>query len=305
MTIFEYLGISKDELINLDISRNYLTYFIKKSDGKRTRRIDAPSPSLKLIQKTILRKLLYTYRAHDIAHGFVIGRSPKTNAEAHIGKKYIVKIDIKDFFASITIDTVIFYLTYLLKKQKKFDIPSKEDIELLAKILCFNGSLPQGAPTSPTFTNIVCYGLDIELDKLQKTHTCTITRYADDITASFNDSTKIYSIIQKLIGAISIKGFNTNSKKLRVCSSAKRQRITGIVVNQKLNTPKESWRNLRATLHQSALHGITEKDAQKLRGQIEWLRTLNYSRGIQFLKKFEKLNVTPHLNTLPTAVALT
>ncbi len=292
MDIFEYLGLSRNDLEKIDISRSYLTYFIKKSDGKRVRRIDAPLPNLKAIQKIILKKLLYRYRAHDIAHGFVTGRSPKTNAEKHVGKKYIIKLDIKDFFPSINIIMVKHYLTYLTHKQKIFDIPSREDIILLAQILCLNGSLPQGAPTSPAFTNLVCYGLDLELDKLQKAFACTVTRYADDVTISLNDPTNISLIIFKVSEILYRHGFIVNRKKCRVCINSRRQKVTGVIVNNKLNTPKEIWRNLRAAIHQATLRGeISQEDTQKLRGKIEWLRSLNPVRGNQFLTKFGLINV--------------
>jgi RNA-directed DNA polymerase len=304
MNIFEYLGLSRDVLKNIDISRSYLTYFIKKSDGKRIRRIDAPLPDLKAIQKIILKKLLYKYRAHTIAHGFVTGRSPKTNAEKHVGQKYIIKVDIKNFFPSILIDRVIYYLTHLTsnRRQKMFDIPSKEDIEILANILCLHGSLPQGAPTSPAFTNLVCYGLDLGLEELQTTYTCIITRYADDITVSCSNYDIVGPLVYHLNRILYIHGFISNKRKSRVCINSRRQKVTGIIVNNKLNTPKESWRNLRAAIQQACLRGNnSEEELQKLRGKIEWLRTLNPQKGNLYLKKLGQISVqkllVPSLNS--------
>jgi RNA-directed DNA polymerase len=293
MTIFDHLGISKEEFQKIDVPRNYLSFRIKKSDGKRTRRIDAPMPGLKSMQKVILYRLLYYYRAHSIAHGFVKGRSPKTNAMMHLGKKYLLKFDIKDFFPTVTESWVIRCLGYLCgsNNQKLFDVPTTEDLTAIAKILCLNGSLPQGAPSSPALTNLMCYTMDVELEKMQTKYACTVTRYADDITVSLDDKTQITNVINQVHHLMYKHGYKINRSKLKVCSQSTRQKITGIVVNTKLNTPKESWRNLRAAIHQASQTIPSEKTMQQLRGKVEWLRSLNPIRGNQFLEKLGQIGV--------------
>jgi retron-type reverse transcriptase len=291
MTIFEYLDLSKDNLATMDIGRNYVSYRIKKRDGKRTRRIDAPLPELKAIQRKILRKIFYNYKAHPIAHGFIKNRSPRTNAECHIGKKCVVQVDIQDFFPSITTTKVQGLLTFLFKHQDLFDIPDEPDTALIAKVLCLNGVVPQGSPASPALTNLLCFPLDAELEKLQKRFDCTITRYADDITASTDNVEVVGELLRSIKHLLLYNGFKVNGKKVKISKYFKRQQITGIVVNEKLNTPKISWRNLRAALHQSAKITVSEKTQQQLRGQIEWLKSLNPTRGDQFIKQFGLLNV--------------
>jgi hypothetical protein len=287
MTIYEYLDLSKENLEKIDINRSYVSYQIKKSDGKRTRRIDAPVLTLKLIQKTIVTKFLYLFKAHPIAHGFVKSRSPRTNAQQHLGKKYLIKIDIKDFFPSITEVWVIHLIEWLCNKQTIFDVPTKDDNILLARLLCLNGKLPQGAPSSPAITNLICYSLDNQLDNLQKLYNCTITRYADDITASFNDKTISTQLIGDVRRAIYRSGFKENVAKFKFCANYMRQKITGVIVNSKLNVPKESWRTLRAELHTAQNGNISEKRLQQLRGKVEWLRSLNPLRGKKYLQKLE------------------
>ena len=301
MTIYEYLGITKNELLNIDVPRNYITYRIKKSNGKSTRRIDAPMAGLKRIQNIILHKILYEFKPHDIAHGFVKGRSPRTNAEAHVGKKYIIKIDLENFFGSIHNFNVIFLLRYLLgvlSKKGLFDESSEEDLMLIADMLCLNGSVPQGAPSSPALTNLWCYWLDSELEKIKLNNTVQITRYADDITVSFDDKEKIGPIIKELTHLLRQKRLRINRRKLRVCSYNTRQKVTGVVVNSKLNTSKESWRNLRAALHNAKQNSVSEKSIQQLRGKIEWLRSLNPVRGNQFLEQLGQLAVSKLYNNM-------
>ena len=295
MTIYDYLGITKNELLNIDVPRNYITYRIKKNNGNGVRRIDAPMSGLKRIQNIILHKILYEFKPHDIAHGFVKGKSPRTNASPHVGKKYIIKIDLENFFGSIhwgSILSTIKYLCGVLSKKGLFDEPSKEDQQLIADILSLNGSVPQGAPSSPALTNLCCYWLDSELEKINKlNNTIQITRYADDITISLDEKERIGPLIGLVTQLLRQKRLRANRRKLRVCSYSTRQKITGVVVNTKLNTSKESWRNLRAALHNAKKTPISEKTMQQLRGQIEWLRSLNPVRGKQFLDQLGEIAV--------------
>lgn len=287
MTIYEYLLVTEEELRTFDVSRNYVTYRIKKRDSKKTRRIDAPTPELKSIQKRILKRVLYNFKPHKIAHGFVKHRSPRSNAAAHMGKKYVIKVDIQDFFPSISKARVIHTLRYLLNKpQYCFDIPQDKDVELLAELLCLNDALPQGSPASPTMTNLICYGMDIELEGiLERIPGSTITRYADDVTISFDDKDYIPKALAEIKHILLKHGFRVNNKKVKICRYYQRQQITGVVVNSKLNVPKQSWKNLRAALHQKANVSISEKTQQQLRGQIEWLRSLNPEKGTKYLEK--------------------
>lgn len=303
MTIYEYLGLSKDNLKTIDVNRSYVSFRIKKRDGKRTRRIDAPVPMLKEIQKKFLNKILYMYRPHNIAHGFIKYRSPRTNAEAHVGRKSILQVDIQDFFPSIDEKRVYTTLLYLFNRKREFDMPTSEDIALFAHLLCLNGVLPQGSPASPALTNLMCYEVDRLLHVYEKKYNCTITRYADDITASFDnlDSKVIEQLLNGIKHALLKNGFQVNNKKIKRSFYYNRQQITGVVVNTKLNTPKTSWRNLRAALHQASFGEVTEKRQQQLRGQIEWLKSLNPQRGNQFLEKFGQISVQKPLTSLPTS----
>ena len=302
MTIYEYLGITKEALSSIDVPRNYVTYRLIKSNGKSTRRIDAPLSGLKRVQNIILYRILYEFKPHEIAHGFVKGRSPRTNAAMHVGKKYLIKIDLENFFGSIRIYHIEKLLRYLLDNLSEkgiFTLVDDEDCLLLANILCLNGSVPQGAPSSPALTNLWCYWLDGELEKLKLNYNIQITRYADDITISLDDKSVIGEIIVKMKQLIHSKGLRVNNKKFKVCSCNSRQRVTGVIVNTKLNTSKESWRTLRAALHNaSRSENVSEKMIQKLRGQIEWLRSLNPVRGSQYLEKLGQLNVVMPLDSI-------
>jgi|WetSurSiteA1Bulk_404760.scaffolds.fasta_scaffold39988_1 RNA-directed DNA polymerase len=290
--IYTVLGYDKGtlEIIAQDLARYYITYRIKKRNGK-TRRIDAPQEPLKSIQRAIVDNLLYHFRAHPIAHGFVHGKSPRTNAQKHVGKKFIVTLDIKDFFNSIKEDTVKRTMIWLASQQKVFSYV-EADLELLSQLMCYEHELPQGAPTSPIISNLVCLGLDKKLSDLAKANNVTITRYADDIAIS-GDLPDTLKLKTSVFSHVYAYGLRPNKKKTKIRKHYQRQQITGVIVNTKTSIRKESWRNLRAQLHNLKRDGktITTLEFQQLRGQIEWIKSLNQTRGDQLLQQLLKVNV--------------
>lgn len=180
----------------LDIPKKYITYYLykypldkrykvfkipKKKGGYRE--IAAPANNLKLIQQK-LNEILTNYYENFIAsqvHGFCHNRSIVTNAKHHLRKKYVLNIDLKDFFPSIHFGRV-----NGLFRSEPFNFNDKIS-NILANICCHEGVLPQGSPTSPIITNFICKKLDKELQHLAKRNNCKYTRYADDITISSND----------------------------------------------------------------------------------------------------------------------
>jgi RNA-directed DNA polymerase len=159
-------------------SDRYVDFSIPKKSGKM-RIISAPSTALKILQRKLSQVLYSVYEPKSSVHGFVPARSILTNAKQHVRKRFILNIDLKDFFHSIHFGRVqgIFM-------KPPYNLP-KEVAVVLAKICCYDGKLPQGAPTSPIVTNMICARMDSELRRLAREFKCTYyTRYADDITFS-------------------------------------------------------------------------------------------------------------------------
>jgi RNA-directed DNA polymerase len=295
MTIYEKLGYDRAILdrIALDINRFYISYSIKKKNGSR-RYIDAPQEPLKSIQKSIVYNILYSFRASSIAHGFVKGRSPITNAQVHINKKYILKLDIHNFFNSIGATTVYKTLSWLLNTQKELTV-TDEDLLLLTNLITFKRRLPQGSPCSPVMSNLVCLGMDkrlLEFCEVQKLN-ASITRYADDITIS-SDVPTIFQLVYPIIKIINnTLNLTINRHKTKRLFYFRRQQVTGVVVNKKLGIGKEIWKNTRAQIHNLLVNNtqISLDEAQKLRGLIEWIKSLNPTRGQQLLGQFSLISV--------------
>ena len=164
---------------------------------------------------------LYNIRVSDYAMGFRKKYSIATNAKIHTGKKCVVNMDLKDFFPSITqkqVFQIFYYYGYTI------------DVSYLLSRLCTHeGRVPQGAPTSPYLSNIICLKLDKRLSKLAEKCEADYTRYADDIT--FSGGAGLKSIILRVKEIIEDEGFVVNEKKTRIQFDYQGQEVTGINVS--------------------------------------------------------------------------
>ncbi|HEX5001544.1 MAG TPA: reverse transcriptase domain-containing protein [Bacteroidia bacterium] len=209
----------------------YKTFQIPKKNGD-TRDISAPIASLKLLQKAISVIFTAIFNPHHCATGFVYQKSIVHNAKIHVDKAFVYNIDLKEFFPSTDfrrVKTVLGLNPFNLSGDK-------EPLAfLIANLCCENGVLPQGAPTSPILTNIVCQRLDRKLFKLSKENGCRYSRYADDITFSSNKDIFIDDFIDKIEKIVKDEKYNINETKVRLQSWKNRQEVTGLIVNRKVN----------------------------------------------------------------------
>lgn len=231
----------------------------KKRGGTRT--ITAPDKRLKTIQSRLAKKLLEVYPERHIVHGFARGKSIRSNASQHLHKRWIVNIDLKDFFPSIHFGRVFGML-----KAKPFCFGERLAREI-ANLCCCKNVLPQGAPTSPVVSNFICWQLDNQLYRLAKSCHCTYSRYADDITFSTNLKElppEIGTIADgRLILSPSLKdiirdnSFEVNPEKVHYAKSNNRQEVTGVVVNSsRPNVRRTFFRQVRAMLHACEQFGL-------------------------------------------------
>lgn len=224
------------------LNERYLSFEIpKKTGGNRS--IDAPDKFLKKIQRRIDLLIRLFHTPKPPSHGFETKRSIVSNAQVHVGKKYVLNVDLKDFFPSIHFGRVRAILQLAPLRM------TPEFAHIIANICCYKGILPQGAPTSPILTNLVSQRLDYKLVGLARETHCFYTRYADDITFSSDKPRFDEAFIEKLKDLISSEGFTINDKKTRVQKKSIRQEVTGVIVNEKLNVPRKYIRNVRAMLH--------------------------------------------------------
>jgi len=235
----------------------YKSYELPKRTGGK-RRIDAPTGILRLLQQQISPLLQAAYETHPSAHGFVMGRSIVTNAAPHTGKRWVLNIDLADFFPSISVAAV-----RTLFRNSPFRM-STEAAQTLAELCTYRHGLPQGAPTSPVLSNLAARELDRRLDRLAKKFKLAYTRYADDITFSTNAMAfpagvaamqvspagdRVTQAGPELIKAVEASGFRIKPSKTRLQHSSQRQEVTGLGVNESVNVARNRIRRLRAMLH--------------------------------------------------------
>lgn len=271
------IGIPAHELLDHMQNPLYSSFKIKKSSGE-TRIIEAPSPRLKIVQKKICRLLnsVYPAIANDHVMGFVPAMPNKqycagiiANAKAHVRQPFVVNMDIKDFFPSIT--TAMVRNTFL-KPPFSF---RKDVATMLALLTCYNKHLPQGAPTSPVISNFVFAEADLLLAALATKMNLRYTRYADDLTFSGDvyPTDNLPAMVEAMILSFN---FTLNPKKIRHQSAWSRQEVTGIKVNEKLNVDRRYIRHIRAMLQDWDCNGLEQAAAKfngrKLRDVQEFIR---------------------------------
>ena len=286
----------------------------KKSGGMR--QIDAPCRGLKNILHYLNYILQAIHNPSAAAYGFIPGKSVADNAEMHVGQNYVLNIDLKDFFPSISQARV----------WKRLQLPPfnfKQEVANVIAGLCAQRKvqddgivkyiLPQGAPTSPTITNMICDSMDRKLTRLANRFNLVYTRYADDMTFSSNHY--VYSengqFWKELNRIISEQGFSMNSAKTRLQKKGSRQEVTGLIVCDKVNVVREYVYEIRNLLHIWEKYGFMEANARfiphyklkngrlkrgypdminVLSGKLQYLKMVKGASDAVFLKLQDRFN---------------
>lgn len=266
----EFLKVSENELKMVHI--DYRQFSLRKRNGG-TRNISSPGNELKEVQRLINRRLLSGMQSHFSCTGFEPGESIVYNAEPHVGKEVIIKIDIRDFFANTGEDRVFAYFRKIGWNE--------ETAELLTRLTTWNGSLPQGAPTSPRLSNLVNYRMDCRLGSFALGQGGEYTRYADDITISLpeDDRFKITQVLSFVRLVLLENGYRPNKKKLRVIRKHQQQRVTGLVINEKIQLPRQTRKWLRAVRHRRETTGSCSLSDMQLNGWLALEKMIEQQRG--------------------------
>lgn len=230
------------------INLKYRWHKLKKQDGGK-RIVYSPNPELKRIQRVLTKRLFASFKVHPCAKGFRQGESIVTHARLHQSSRVVIRIDLTDFFSSTKSDRLRQYLAHLGWHRTVI----KRVVELTTKRHGESRSpgLPQGAPTSPILSNILNYEMDQRLAGLAKKSNAIYSRYADDLTFSFDrdDRRFLRGVVRRVKRIVSSYGYRINWKKLRVMRRHHPQIVTGLVVNEKVQLPRKLRRKLRSAEH--------------------------------------------------------
>jgi len=281
----------------------------KRSGGHRL--IEAPKQTLKQVQEKILREILDRVPAHPAVHGFVRGRSILTNAQPHIGKRFLLKMDLENFYPTVRYSRVVSIFRSLgysrevslwLARLTTSCAPSSLKVPFGESSSIWRylpRHLPQGAPTSPALANLSAFPLDVRLDGLAKTYHLRYTRYADDLT--FSGDGRAMPALREIIllgeQIIRDERFVVHREKRKVIRESQRQTVTGVVVNKKTNVSRQDYDKLKAILHNCRKHGPASQNrsevkhfAAHIRGRIAQVTMLNAARGQKLMETFAAID---------------
>jgi RNA-directed DNA polymerase len=277
-----------------DTCAHYVTFAIpKRSGGERL--IMAPKTRLKRLQRQLNALLVSKLPVSEYAHGFLGGHSVRTNAEPHVGKDVILRLDITDFFGTIhfgrvrgllialgygyPVATVLAALMTDAARQPVV-VGETRFFPPVGPRVC-----PQGAPTSPGLSNALVVKMDRRLAGLARGYGFAYTRYADDLTFSGNDIAGAHALRLLATRVVEEEGFKVNERKTQVRRSGSRQTVTGVVVNDILGLSRKERRRLRAAIHQYAKARVAGNGdpalLARLDGKVAYVSMLNAAQARQ------------------------
>ncbi|WP_229415887.1 reverse transcriptase family protein [Pseudoduganella armeniaca] len=303
------MGLSLQELRFLAFDRrasrisHYRRFAMpKKTGGERI--ISAPMPRLKRSQYWVLDNVLARAPVHPAAHGFLKGRSIVSNAAPHVAQAVVINVDLKDFFPSIDMRRVAGVFGQLGYSKQVATTLALLCTEAATEQVSVDGEtffvargarvLPQGAPTSPALTNILCRRLDARLQGAAAKLGFSYTRYADDLTFSGPEATRKLAgkLLWRVRQIVADEGFTPHPHKQHVMRASQRQSVTGIVVNEKPTIERDTLRRFRATLFQVEKDGPAGRQwngnpnvLAALEGYAQFIRMVDPAKGAPLLAR--------------------
>jgi len=282
-------GVTVPELQSLanSMDRN-VSVVLKSKKREGYRKICKPSFRLKKVQKVINKKVLQLIPLPSFLHGGVKGKSTKTLAQQHLGKPFVLTVDIKDFYPNIHYSKIFSIFC---------EMGCSDNVAgLLTKLCTYDGCLAQGFPTSSSLANLTLARIAPRIDGIESQHKVKVDSIQDDLTISGGYRIpELFSLFEKVMRQ---EGFVLHlGEKKKEMPRNQRQETVGYVINHKINVPKEYYRNLRKTIHLCKVKGIeaiagdmpVDKFRQSLIGRIQYAAEVNPTRGKKLLADLEDL----------------
>ena len=259
---------------------------LKKKDGT-PREIRAPQEELKQIQRSILDVILVKKSLPSCAYGFAPGKGIIENAQRHVQSRYMLNIDIKDFFPSV-------HHTRVNRLFQKLGA-TPNLARILTILTTHDHSLPQGAPSSPYIAALALEDLDRRITLLCKENRLTYTRYFDDIAIS--GDVRAHEILATVVSVISASGYSahTRADKLRLYGPNEKRLITGIEIeNGKLQVPNIS--DVIVYIKDLQLNGLKAlrdddpfREQLSLKGKIAFITQVDPDAGNVIKKEYDAI----------------
>lgn len=257
-------------------SHRYKTYRIAKRTGG-SREISHPAMELKSLQRWIADNILSKLPVHDSVYSYRIGRGIRDHAELHKKQNYLVRIDFKDFFPSITAKDVTRLL--IENRVKLPPLITAEDVRYICKIVCRNGRLTIGAPSSPAISNAVLYSFDKHWSRVCIQRKIIYSRYADDIYLSTNIPNILgptFSEIRNDLASREWPKLAINRRKVVFTSRKHNRNVTGLTLtsDRRISIGHDKKRMLRSLVYKFAQGELSVKDVSYLRGYLSYVKSV-------------------------------
>jgi RNA-directed DNA polymerase len=287
---------------------HYVCFDVPKKSGG-LRRLAAPHRKLAEVQHWVLTNILNLLPVHPSAHGFVAQRSVLTNAHPHVGGSVVINVDLNNFFPTITLPrvdglfrklgyspAVASILALLCTECPRQELKLGDTVYYAAT---GPRALPQGACTSPAISNQIATKLDRRMEAMAEKLTWKYTRYADDLTWSTMGeiAPSIGYVLARIRHIVQDEGFELNHAKTRVQRRNQQQSVTGVVVNDHVNVPRETIRRIRAILHNAKQTGLNAQNRDDhlhfrdwLVGMIGWIHMVNPEQGEKLRSQLAELS---------------
>lgn len=252
-------------------SHEYKTYNIPKRDGTY-RTIYHPSRALKALQRWLLANVVEYLPVHPAAFAYRKDSTTFDNAAVHRSSRYLLRMDLTNFFPSIRQTDL---RKYIEQRPALFAEWNVRDITVLCNLVCRNGTLTIGSPTSPALSNAICYDMDVRINELCTKSGVNYSRYADDLFFSTERPDVLRSIeteVMDLIPKLELpEGLRVNVSKTRHSSKRGRRKVTGIVLGSdaEAHVGRAFKRTIRALLHKYS--SLTEEQKVSLAGSIAYV----------------------------------
>ncbi len=290
--MLDELPFSADELTDLVTTAQYRykVYEIPKRQPGKFRTIAQPSPEIKLIQRWLITNVLSSLPMHKAATAYRKNISITDHAEAHVQKNFLLKMDFKDFFPSISAIDIRKYLTEI----GKFSV---EDARLISLFVCWRDKgknrlcLSIGAPSSPFLSNAILFTFDQKITALLKGRKVIYTRYADDLAFSTNKKEFLFDIadtVKRLCVDLDYPKLKVNEDKTILVSRAVRRVLVGLTLTPegKVSLGREKKRRLRCELYRYSQNRINPELVSKLRGELAFAWSVEKTFIDSLLRQF-------------------
>lgn len=297
-----FLSVSADSLAAINPDEHYLTFSIAKPGKTERRTIETPKGPLKPILARLCDSLQWLYSSNktDAAYGFIRSsghdadkRNIFTNAAKHLGKKYLLNIDLDNFFYQVDVPKI----SDLFSNYRLFAF-DRETEQLMTRLVLFRDRLPMGSPTSPPLSNFATIDMDHELLNWAQRSGFVYTRYVDDLSFSSN-----MAISQAHFGQITeilqSHRFQADPGKTKWFGKNDLKEVTGLLLGKKISVPDDfirdfekdldNFRNVSGYAHAYPDHHVLdwiEKLAQVIRGRLAFLQMV-YGREHPVYRKLK------------------